>query len=549
VTGERSVRPMIARLLTKLKLGPVATRWLLLFAFLGLVSPTVINYSPYPLPWDESYYLGRVICTNHAVYDFSLAHLSECLATTHKGPIMGLVNLPWGRAGGTERGIGLAFVGLALFIWILALATYVTCLRSGIPPGALLLAAAAICLTPFLRANGGAMMVDMLLGWCVALALMLIPLEYCRPSKGLWPSVFRGLLWSVVIDVGMLSKVTFAFFFCAIGVALLLIRELHSGEMPLRYAFASCIVGSMPAIIMWRFYGINFLRFAVMAAWGETARLWSVPGMTAAGYLKRYFIQQGLGLIPLFVLLVLFVRGVLIEKQMRLARLLPIGIILIYLGIAARSQNRDLRFAIPIMIAMPLCLAWTSIRKEPAITMAATPILAALFVGTLFSLPMISRPQVAPISRAGELLQTLDKQSIRRQPIQGQPIKIVIATDGPEFNINTFLLAEQLRRDSVRSADLDTLVYDAINKRTPEEGFKRIDTADYVLFLRPGFPPGPDWSRIYAQDYRAYCEKVGILVDAKISADLDVFKIRKSAVQSSCDCMPRRRISQVLSHE
>ena len=85
--------------------------------------------------------------------------------------------------------------------------------------------------------------------------------------------------------------------------------------------------------------------------------------------------------------------------------------------------------------------------------------------------------------------------------------------------------------DSLRPADLDTLVYDAINKATPEDGFRRIDAADYVLFLRPGLPPGPGWSRVYAQDYRAYCERVGILLDPKISPDLDVFKIRKAAVQ------------------
>src|SRR5260370_25842533 len=139
---------MIARLLTMLKTRPTAIRWLCLFAFLGLVSPTVINYSPYPLTWDESYYLGRIICTNHAIYDFSLSRLNECLAITRKGPIMDLVNLPWGRVGGTDRGIGLAFVGLAFFISVLVLATYVTCQRRRIPPVPLLLAAAAIGLTP-----------------------------------------------------------------------------------------------------------------------------------------------------------------------------------------------------------------------------------------------------------------------------------------------------------------------------------------------------------------------------------------------------------------
>jgi hypothetical protein len=527
VTSERPIIPTISRLTASFKAEPAVTKWLLLLAFLGLVSPTVINYSPYPLQWDESYYLGRIICTNHAVYDFSLSRLSECLADTHKGPIMGVVNLPWGRIGGTDRGIGLAFIGLTFFIWILVLATYRTCLRSGIPPGSLLLAAVAICLTPFLQANGGAMMVDMLLGWCVALGLMLIPLEYCSPSKGLWPSVLRGLLWALVIDVGMLSKVTFAFFFCTIGVCLLLIRERHSGEMSLRYAFAGCIIGSLPALVIWRYYGINFLRFAVMVAWGETSRLWSVPGMAAAGYLRRYFSQLGLALIPLLLLLVLFVRGFVIEKQMRLARLLPIGILLIYLGIAARSQNRDPRFGIPIMIAMPLCLAWIGIRKDSKPAVSAAPIFAALLLGTLLALPMIRRPEVVPIKRAGELLRTLSLE----QSTPGQPIKIVIATDGPEFNIDTFLLARQLGRESLESVDLDTLVYDAINKRTLKDGTDRIDTADYVLFLRSDHTPGADWQRVWAQDYRYHSERVGILLDSKTSPDMDVFKIRKAGVR------------------
>jgi len=526
VTGERSVRPMVVRLLTRLKPGPVATRWVLLFAFLGLVSPTVINYTPYPLPWDESYYLGRIICTNHAVYDFSLSRLSECLATTHKGPIMGLVNLPWGKVGGTELGIGLAFVGLALFIWILVLVTYLTCLRAGIPPGPLLLAAATICFTPFLRTSSGAMMTDTLLGWGVALGLMLIPLEYSRPSHGVWPSILRGLLWSVVVNVGMLSKVTFLFFFVVIGMALLIIRTDYSGEKPVRYAFAGCILGSLPTIIIWRFYGLNFMRFAIFAAWSGTASLWSVPGMTAGAYLERYFSQLGLALIPLSILLVLFIRGIWIDKQMRLARLLPICIILVYLGIAARSQNRDPRFGIPIMIAMPLCLAWTGIRKESRLTVGAAPVLAALLMGTVISLPMIGRPETAPIRRAGDLLRTLYQED----PIQGRPIKVVIATDGPAFNIDTFLLARRLGGDSLQPVGLDTLVYDAINKRSLEEGLRRIDSADYVLFLRSGHTPGADWQRVWAQDYRAHCERAGILLDSKISPDTDVFKISKARV-------------------
>jgi len=431
---------------------------------------------------------------------------------------MEVVNLPWGKAGGTEKGIGLAFVSLTLFIWVLALATYVTCLRAGIQRGTLLLAAAAICFTPFLRISSGAMMTDTLLGWCVALGIMLIPLEYTNSSKDMLSGVLRGLLWGLVFDVGMLSKVTFAFFLGAIFVAVVGIRERYSGEWPLRHAVAGCVLGAMPGILIWYFYGLNFVRFALAAAWGGLAPVWDVPGMTAAGYLRRYFGQLGLALIPLFFLVVLFVRGMITENQRRMGRLLPIGIVLGYLGLAAMSKNRDPRFAIPVMIAMPIALAWTSPRKESTSKLGAAPIVAALFVVTLFSIPMVARPEIAPVRRAGELLRTL---------YQGHPIWVVIATDGPQFNIETLQLARQLGGNSLRPVSVGTLVYDAINKRSLDQGLRSIDAVEYVLFLKPGSPPVPDWSRVYARDYRAYCEKVGILMDANISPDVDVFKIRK----------------------
>ena len=504
---------------------PGAVRWMTLFAFLALVSPTVINYSPYPLPWDEAYYLNRIICANQAVYHFSLSRLGDCLEHTHKGAIMEVVNLPWGHAGGTERGIGFAFVGLALFIWVLILATYRTCLECGISSFTLLLSAAAIGLTPFLRANANAMMTDTMLGWCVALALMLIPLEYSRPSAGFWPSFCRGLLWSVVINVGMLNKVTFVFFLGVIGVVLLFVRTDYSGEWPLRYAVLGCIVGSLPAIVIWRYYGLNFLRFAYMVAWGPTARLWSVPGLTALGYLKRFAGQLGFALIPISILVIFFVRGIAVEKHWRLARLLPISIILLYLVIAARSQNRDARFGIPVMIAMPICLAWTtttSKQKEP-VEIGSRPILAALIVAAILSVPMVRRPEIAPIRRAEDLLIELTKN----QPVPGQSMKFLIATDGPAFNIDTFLLAKQIGWEMLHEVDVDTLVYDAVNKRTLDDGLKRIDEANYVVFLRLGLTPGADWQRVWAKDYRAYCERMGTLLDPKVSSDLDVFKMQK----------------------
>jgi hypothetical protein len=315
----------------------------------------------------------------------------------------------------------------------------------------------------------------------------------------------------------MLSKATFGFFVCAIGMLLLITRWRRSGMRPLFYTLVGCAVGAMPSILIWLMYGRAFLSFAILAAWG-LAQLYSVPGMTAVGYLKRYFGELGLALVPLLILLALFVRGLLIEKEGRLVRLVPIGIILIYLATASMSQNRDPRFTIPVMIAMPVCLAWTKLKSMSQTTVRLSPILAALLAGTLCAIPMVSTPEIAPIKRTEQLLRSLS---------QGRPIGVMVATEGPYFNIDTVELARQIGGEYLRAVRVDTVAYDEIHNRTLEDGLRRIDKTDYVLFLKPGNSPSPDWTRTRAADYRAYCEKFGILMNAQTSADFDVFKVLK----------------------
>jgi len=427
---------------------------------------------------------------------------------------MEFITLPWGRTGGSYGGIGLAFVGLALVIWLMVMATYLVCMRGGVPRITLLLAAISICLIPFLKLTAGDMMTDTLLGWTVALALMLIPLEYNCPQTEFWPGIQRGLLWGSVILVGVLSKVTFGFFVIVIGLSLLVIRWRRSGLKSLFGSVAGCLVAATPAILVWLVYGRNFVRFAILAA-VDLAQFYNVPGMTSAGYLRSFFSGLTWGLIPLLLLLVLFVRGLLIEKQGRLVRLFPITIILGYLITASLSQNRDPRFTVPAMICLPLCLAWTSSRTEGK-SFRPSVILSGLLAVTLLSIPMVARPDIAPIERTSELLSTLSA---------GRPTVVVLATDGVLFNVETVELARQLGGEYLQPVRVETLVYLESSGRTLEDAFDRIDRADYVLFLKPGNSFGPDWTMTRAREYRGHCEKIGSLVNGQISKDFDVFKI------------------------
>src|SRR5260370_12805594 len=136
------------------------------------------------------------------------------------------------------------------------------------------------------------MITDTLVGWAVALALMLIPLEYNRPQTEFWPGVLRGLLWGFVIVVGVLSKGIFGFLVVVVGLTLLVIRWRRSGLKPLLASLGGCLVAATPAIFIWLAYGRNFVRFAILAT-VDLAQFYSVPGMTSAGYLRRFF--SGLG--------------------------------------------------------------------------------------------------------------------------------------------------------------------------------------------------------------------------------------------------------------
>ena len=59
-----------------------------MLAFMALMAPTIINYQPYPIQWDEAYYATRIACMNHAVYGGGVRDIVDCLAGAHKGPIM-----------------------------------------------------------------------------------------------------------------------------------------------------------------------------------------------------------------------------------------------------------------------------------------------------------------------------------------------------------------------------------------------------------------------------------------------------------------------------
>src|SRR5262249_27733798 len=159
----------------------------------------------------------------------------------------------------------------------------------------------------------------------------------------------------------------------------------------------------------------------------------------------------------------------------------------------------------PVMIALPLCLAWTSVKSETTRKVELAPVAVAFAVVGVLSIPAFRRPELGPIDESGRLIQTLcDKKADEHHTLN-----IVLADDGPAYNINTFIVAKQLMPDSACRAELGTVVYDEMNKVPVQASYERLNNADFVLFLKPGVKPGADWSRVHDNEFRLYCERVG----------------------------------------
>ncbi len=107
---------------------------LTLTAFLVLSAPSVVDYGRYQGAWDDLYFFHRAVCMNHAVYDLDWTSFLDCFSILAKSPILAFMAVPWGPLGGTELGVGLSMVSLALTLWLVVFVTYGVCRKIGLSP-------------------------------------------------------------------------------------------------------------------------------------------------------------------------------------------------------------------------------------------------------------------------------------------------------------------------------------------------------------------------------------------------------------------------------
>lgn len=503
------------RRLTEAFPAPLFSLWIPAATFFFLISRSVVGFANYLMTWDDLYLFHRAICVHNAVYGLNLRAMVSCYENLSKSPILTVVTLPWGTAASGEAAIPLGLVGLAILTWIVALLAYRTAASSGASPWVMAAAALSVWFNPFLTSNGGVFLSDILLAWTVLLTLLLIPLELADSPKGWAADAMRGALWGFAFDVGALTKVTFGYFLIPVLAAVIFIRLRRCGMRSLLLTVSAALICLSPSILVWSFFGRSFLQHAVEASFGGLTPFYAAKALGWKGYLRQYAAVCAYGLAPLILLAVYFIRRVSRCDRIWL-RILPIGLILGYLGLCALSSNQDFRFAMPVMIALPLmCAAVPSglpgRRAQPGILLY----LSLLLAGVLVSIPMMGRADLTYVRYAGALLDRIS-----------QPRAVILlATDDPHLNVETFLLAGEIRSGLGLNLDIGTLVYDIEHERTLDYSLHRMDSADYILFKKDPLATDPEWANRFAKTFHAHAAEIADQIDAP-RGFMETFKVR-----------------------
>ena len=472
---------------------------------MALFAPLIVNFQVRVPEWDQLYFLHRGACLNNAVQALSLAGLDECLQSVFKSPVMALLLLPAGPLHGlTSLAVApvvLAFTtfGLVLIVGQIAQAAQISRL-------ALIGAAATSLLSPTLTGTGAPFLVDMAFSITVLATLLLIPLEYGSPTVESFANIKRGLLWGLLVTLGLLAKLTYFYFAALVFVPLALMSLYLSGwRTTLIKISAASIVGLMPLSMFW-FYGAGYIQHAYGAAFGPITAFYD------DGLGRLAFIQASLGSLGLsywFAVAVLCSAVVLgwRKEQPTFRPLLGCYLLIIlgiYLFIASGSPNKDQRFFWLVWLALPFCIAAMipsshGQRRFSFRACSAAPILLALAL----SLPMAGRYDLRSVAQVDELLQSLPAN---------QPFTVMIASDEASFNIETLILARELNLSRFRNLSMRTVVYDIATNGTPEQSINRLLGADYVLIRSPVDSSAPEWTNRFLPGFATAVETSGRLI-------------------------------------
>lgn len=453
--------------------------------------PIIVASATWRPAWDELNFLHRAVCVDRTLFSADWAGLHECLLLLNKSPVLMLLLLPFGQIGDNVDLIRAAPVMLAIFNFCAVLGIALLTWRLRVPLAVVLVAAIAIAGNPLTHVVGGALLVDTFLGFVVTIAVLLFAFEVNSNATSRRSAALRGVVWGMVGTAGVMSKVTFGYFIILLFVPMIGIVWYREGFRPVLIRVLSCVVISLPGLIVFALYANQYFAHALKASFGLVAELYS-DHLTLTDFIAAQLTGTGLGGV---ILLVMAVAAIVTTVRRRVLDRTSVYLLLVLLGyfwLTANGVNRDARFLLPFWLALPWCLALV-MRESEGAEPQGTPVrdfgLAAL-VGVFLALPSIKNYDLSSVE--------LSINALRTAPMD-RPARVLTATDTGNFNIESVLLAYQLdRRRFPAGLLIDTLVYDRVSGRTFDESMARLRSADIVLFR---FPLDPATAALWSNEH------------------------------------------------
>jgi hypothetical protein len=326
-------------------------------------------------------------------------------------------------------------------------------------------------------------MADSLFAWITLAALLLIPFEARVHSPSMRGAFARGMLWGLVLSAGAMTKISFLYFVVLIGPTLFIIRLRQSGIRNACVALIGFVVSSMPAAAyLLKFGGWSFAN-GIGASFGRTAKVHQVSVVPAELYHVSVvpFLRDTFSHAPGMVLLLVFVLiapiYLIIKKRpfLKEPASLAFLIALVFGVIVLASVNRQVRYAIPVIIALPFLLAVILSGKKIAISRTSATLTAVLVFCAL------TLPAWSVRHRAQRQASLARSDAILAQAIRCNDAHILLMTDSPTLNENVMDLAWEVT-SLAQPIQIRSVVYSATFGIPIDEDYRQMRAADLIVF-------------------------------------------------------------------
>jgi hypothetical protein len=482
------------------------------------IAPTMVSYKSYIFSWDDADYLWRSIAVSKAFWSGN-AHEMRSTMVHFRPPMMTLLGLPWGTLRSWDAA-GKCFVTLTGLNALFAACCLFLMLRVGLKPLYLVIASACLfaALGPYpagsdVHVSATAFMADSLFAWTAFAAMLLIPYEATSLASSTTESLIRGILWAVIFSAGAITKVSFFYFIVLVIPILVVVRVRHSGLRSALLSLLSLSVCSLPVVIYWLRYGQPVLRYGRAASFGPTADLYLVP--------LSQFLNETVRQAPGVLLSGIFaIVGTvyLIVKRRDVAwgtNVLPILVLVGYCTISLASPNREIRFLLPGIIALPFFIGLLISGKTTNVPSHRHAIIAAIFVFCCI------------VAAGVPMMHRADRQSIYfsevvlAQAVESNANRVVLATDSSSLNSDLMRLAVEVSPKS--PVESYSLAWRAASGVPIEDDFRTIGRSDLVVFQNSEILNSP-FTNVRVSKYEQYTRQHFGNVPVKIVDGMRIYE-------------------------